>query len=517
MEKMLMILEVSRKQEYIFSSQKLRENAARSAEINYVTGNAFFEFAASDLYAKEKNMVYSGGGHTVLQFETKEQAIAFAKRVSGEAIKRFRNMELFIKLIPYDEKKTPKENLESLTKELERKKSLRRSGFRRISFGVEALDPITFQPQCIDRDEVGDRSNFYEQASPLKLSTLMDAPAGWEYPKEFSELGDSEDNFIAVVHIDGNGMGARVQKVYESEKAKKWNDCCEMLRNFSEGIQKDFEEAFQETVETVISQGIEGKKLPIRPVILAGDDVCFVTAGRIGLECARIFLEKLSAKRNCEQQELSYAACAGVALVHTKYPFYRAYDLAEALCSNAKKFGVEINEEGRISAMDWHIEFGQLKESLSEIRKDYETEDGNRMELRPITVVIPEECQKDAEKVTEGIRTYDFFRRMSIGIKKESGKVARSKIKDLRVAFKQGEVESSFFLQEKQIYDLLYHGFNAKYGMEEERMEAYRKLLLGEKRMEKEAFLSIGKRKRCLYFDAIETMDHCIFFGEVEE
>ena len=58
----------------------------------------------------------------------------------------------------------------------------------------------------------------------------------------------------------------------------------------------------------------------------------------------------------------------------------------------------------------------------------------------------------------------------------EYGKIARSKLKQLRTAFKQGETESRFFLQEKQIRDLLYHAFEARYHTTEERMEQYRAL-----------------------------------------
>lgn len=42
-----MILEVSRKQDYIFSSKKLRDNAQRSADISYVTSRVFFEKSAA--------------------------------------------------------------------------------------------------------------------------------------------------------------------------------------------------------------------------------------------------------------------------------------------------------------------------------------------------------------------------------------------------------------------------------------------------------------------------------------
>ena len=115
MDRILMILEVSRKQDYIFASKKLRENAARSGEIAYVTDSAFFRETAGELYSPEKNLVYTGGGHTVLQFDDRETATRFARAVTSEAMIRFDGMELFVKQMPYDAERTPGENLMALT------------------------------------------------------------------------------------------------------------------------------------------------------------------------------------------------------------------------------------------------------------------------------------------------------------------------------------------------------------------------------------------------------------------
>ena len=272
----------------------------------------------------------------------------------------------------------------------------------------------------------------------------------------------------------------------------------------------------QETVdcmEELIRQGHCGDHvLPIRPVILAGDDVCFVTAGNLGLECARVFLEKLTARSN-EEDRLPYAACAGVALVHQKYPFHQAYQLSEELCSSAKQFGARLNGEGKVSALDWHIEFGQLKENLAQIRADYRTEDGGILSLRPVAVVLPEESGDP------DLRTYDFFRGLCKAMQGEYGKTARGKIKDLRTAFKQGELESRFFLQDKGVHNLLYHGFEAAY-QGGARWEQYRRLLTQGGGLGKDPFrtIALGESsvRHCLFFDAIEMIDHCDFLEEVE-
>lgn len=65
----------------------------------------------------------------------------------------------------------------------------------------------------------------------------------------------------------------------------------------------------------------------------------------MGLECARIFLERLSEKNNAVDGQ-PYAACAGVTMIPHKFPFHAAYMLSGELCSNAKKFGAWLDERG---------------------------------------------------------------------------------------------------------------------------------------------------------------------------
>lgn len=495
MKKRLMILEVSQKQSYIFASKKLRENAVRSEHISYVTGTRFFESAARGLYQEKENLVYSGGGHTVLQFDSREDADAFARTVTEKAMTQFPGMELFVKQMDYDAARTPGQNLKTLSAALERKKAVRQASFRQLSFGLEQTADAAESTACIGAG--------------------IQMPENWVFPSRFEELSE-KDAFIAVIHADGNGMGRRVEQIYE--KCGDWASCCRTLRRFSEGIQQDFERAFRATVEAVIAQGYPAEKLPIRPVVLAGDDVCFVTAGNIGLECARVFLEKLSEMENREQPEQPYAACAGVAIVHKKYPFHQAYALAEELCSSAKRFGAEIDSEGRVSALDWHIVFGQLKDGLSAQREDYRTEDGCRMELRPVTVQVPKGVDSEKlKRVTEGRRTYGFFKEMQRAMKDEYGKIARSKIKELRTAVKQGWTATEFFLHDRQIGDLRYHSFSAKYRTEEERKTEYKKLIDGEiSSLQKDVFTDIDGVTRCLFFDAVEMIDHFEPFEEVK-
>ncbi len=305
------------------------------------------------------------------------------------------------------------------------------------------------------------------------------------------------DNFVAVIHIDGNAMGKRVDTIYQQAGAD-WDACCAALRAFSHNIQQSFENAFRRMAERVAEFCPADKELPLRPLILAGDDVCFVAAAPIALECSRIFLEELARQKPFGGQP-PYAACAGVAVVHTKFPFHTAYDLAEELCSSAKKFGSTLDADGRVSAMDWHIEYGQMKDNLAELRDDYIAQDGSRIDLRPVAVLTPAGCRP-------GWRDYAVVRELCKALQKSGGAVARGKLKVLRSALKQGRVESEFYLKNASLTKPLQKAVRRA-------LDAAGLTVTDE--LFRDLFLTIDGEARCFIFDSIEMMDHFVAFEEV--
>lgn len=157
--------------------------------------------------------------------------------------------------------------------------------------------------------------------------------------------------------------------------------------------------------------------------------------------------------------------------------------------------------------MDWHIEFGRMKDNLAELRENYACEDGGRMELRPVAVIVPEGYGDP------GVRAYAFIRSLCLAIQNVNGKIARDKIKELRQAFKQGRLESEYFLHDRQISDLLYCAFEAEYRSPDQQWARFKDLIRGRADIPKNAFREMDGVSRCLFFDAIEMMDH---FREVD-
>lgn len=120
-----------------------------------------------------------------------------------------------------------------------------------------------------------------------------------------------------------------------------------------------------------------------------------------------------------------------------------------------------------------------------------------------------------AEK-TGGVRTYAFFQAMHRLLRGEYGQTARAKLKGLRTAVKQGKTAAAFFLGSRELHDLLYHSFAARYQTEEERKRAYQAALDGGTGLEKGLFQKIDGVDRCLFFDGVELIDHGVDLEEVQ-
>lgn len=501
----LMILEVSQKQAYIFASTKLKENIANSEAICKVTDPKYFQQLAKSGIVKfdeKENLVYTGGGHTILEFDAEDKAKAFAYEVSKAVKQEFHEIELFIKVIKYDDDKTPGDNLKSLSEELEKKKAIRQASFHQGTFGVEKPDTTIRRPVAI-----------VENAKMIEWKSQPEyVPEGFQPVSQLDKIGNqkNESSFIAVVHIDGNAMGKRVEKLRSEYGNAGWEEYKSVLRQFSDSIDEDFKAAYREMADEIADAKKKGKldklnlannNFPVRKIILAGDDVCFVTEGRIGIEAARIFINRLSQKVNKQDRE-RYTACAGVAIVHQKYPFYKAYEISEMLCSNAKRYLASFQDKvkdagGRGCAIDWHIEYGEVMDSLSEVRKMYDTNDGKRLELRPYLISADEELMQ-----CEQFRRYEDFKKRAKILERDmqAGRISRGKVKELRSALKEGEQSSIYYMKSNLIDDLPL--------LEQEGNEIDTSKIGQGQGMERKIFVDTADgQKRSLLFDAIEMLD----------
>lgn len=161
-----------------------------------------------------------------------------------------------------------------------------------------------------------------------------------------TKKGDNSN--LAVIHIDGNNMGKRIQKIMEEKKGYK--EAILAMRRVSRNIKNSFESSFH-----VMCAAIDDAADRVRPdrkgalyrkIILAGDDITFICNVEVALLAVETFLKDISERylyedcgQNEEQRQQAYgfSACAGIAVFNSHFPFSDAYMVAESCCESAKK------------------------------------------------------------------------------------------------------------------------------------------------------------------------------------
>ncbi len=232
-------------------------------------------------------------------------------------------------------------------------------------------------------------------ATKLVNSKLMEKQRFKEYgfPVEFDKLGQREGNsHIAVVHIDGNSIG----KLFEEQR--NISAFRKLSNRISEATEKSMEKVFvflSNILEEIKQSGefeIKDKILPIRVIIQGGDDITFVTDGRLGLVLAEEFIKEFSKYSvEVEGRKIPLSASAGVAIANSKYPFYRLYKLAEELCSNAK---VEAHKNIGKSYIDFFVSYGGFFGELSSMREKYLTHGKDyKLYFGPYSINEPEDVR----------------------------------------------------------------------------------------------------------------------------
>lgn len=269
------------------------------------------------------------------------------------------------------------------------------------------------------------------------------------FTNELDKLGriSGEDSHIAIVHIDGNSMGKRfkdtktlvdIRKLSKSVAEATENAFADLLRHIVEKY-KDIMESLgfdDNSKDSKFKYPLDNNRkiLPIRSVILGGDDITFICDGKLGLYFSKIFLEAFESKPAHDGEKLT--ACAGVAIIKTRYPFYRGYRLAEELCGNAKNE----NKNGKLNSyIDFHISMSGLSGNLKIIRQQYSTPQGKLL-FRPY-IILPDD-KKDE-------KSFDLLVKNSGSLKK----FPRNKIKELREVMTWSEDARKIFVKKLEYRD----------------------------------------------------------------
>lgn len=177
------------------------------------------------------------------------------------------------------------------------------------------------------------------------------------------------NDWIAIIHADGNGLGQVVQAI-GTDKVK--------FKEFSEKLDDATRESAIAAYNAVRERFTEDKIIPIRPIVLGGDDFTTICRGDMALDYVASFIDNFEKRtvfvKDFKSEILKFdhlTACAGIAYIKSSFPFYYGYNLAEDLCSEAKKDAKADVNEGELakSCLMFHKVQDSFTEDFSAIAK----------------------------------------------------------------------------------------------------------------------------------------------------
>lgn len=502
-----LLIEASGIQEYVFGSNELTQNIGASELVMQATTDWLFAAdtgllpepynvqrtvqrgAASRWRVDDRSLdeglkaevVYAGGGNALILFSAEEDAQTLAYALTRRALEEAPGLRLVIGWQSYGPGQ--------LAATVQHLREERISGWKRqpqrssplMGLGVTAACTFSAAP-AVGRDQNGryisaevrakQRIGIADGAGNQRLmeylGDILEENFGFVY--DFEQFGEREDfSYLAVVHTDGNRMGARI-KNYVKRFAGDDTMYTKAYRTFSIKVQEAAHNALTSTVGVLLAPdnlvfspdeherwrykigaagGIDGKipvwidasgieRLPFRPIVFGGDDVTFVCEGRLGLPLAAHYLARLGAELLPDNEPL-YAR-AGIAIVKTHYPFARAYALADELCDSAKRLIKTIDREKRqVAALDWHFAVNGLVQPLAQLReREYQVTEGSLL-MRPVRLLPADDNEWQSWDTFNGI--LDAF------VTDREWENRRNKVKALRDALRGGPAVVQLFVK----------------------------------------------------------------------
>ncbi len=273
------------------------------------------------------------------------------------------------------------------------------------------------------------------------------------------------DSTLAVVHIDGNNMGLRIRE--QIGGFFDYEEAVNTMRRISYRINHSYKKVFQQMEHTFNQSSKPNRQYNVLRILTAGDDITYVCNGKLALKTVQYFAEEIAnytmdgqiTDRPCEEdkgytypihketdesrlKKFGFSVCAGIAYIHSHFPFYVGYETAEACCESAKKRA----KEGRYCDMEnnrvgnW-VDFQICKniqaQNLDEVRqKEYVTANGEHLMLRPY--FINTDTDYGMEKQVDYRNTLRQFMTNMSYFQNEKN-LPRSFAKDLRNTYPQGK------------------------------------------------------------------------------
>jgi len=393
-------------QNYIFNTNKLKEIIGASVLVESALKELLIDSIKEvikeekcrilDWYCREdfvlpKNnnilaeVIYVGGGNAIVAYRNKDIMKEVNKNFSKKLFENTYSLKFAFAQIETDFNDFSND-YKRLNIEKEKFKYSSNKTRAGLNYSVTMQDIDTSMP-IIGKDVSGyltmEKKLKRKAELEYRMKKQQNMDSDFIIPDEFEYMISEkyQNSYIAIVHIDGNNMGKRIEEVIS--EIKDYSEAVKAIRIISSSIEKIYQKAYNDMVKSVEDKlsddtflernGIkltefDGKKYHvIRDIILNGDDVTYVINSKLALDSAAIFISNIESN-SFPLTDKPMSCCAGVALMHSHYTFGNACDIAEQCCSLAKRKAKAEGKGNIKSYIDFHICRGAIS-SLDHYRK----------------------------------------------------------------------------------------------------------------------------------------------------
>ena len=423
------LIDINSKQHFIFGSPRLRENIGASYQLTLLDGWV-------DEILKQQGAAYSwvsrSSGKVILTAADEARARDIIREITLRALIETPGMDISGVFAPMGSEHFSPADLLALNRAAD-EYALRRppadARFAQLPFLARARDSSlpAAPPLGLHDESNDDKREAHSLPSRVKRHAALAArghlldlartdkgihdedeklardPTRLEQMLQ-PEHEDDQDALskVAVLHIDGNGVGAIMRDLggamgrlgaadFRAAVGCAPNDG-DALRQFILAVNKSLDHAVKKAFSRAWSdvagwarQDAEeaGRKytaIPVVPVLLGGDDVTVITSGDYALPFATSYLrhyEQATAEdgllkhlgEHPEGRTGPMTAAAGAAIVRCNFPFHIAYDLAERLVEEAK--GIGKGSTSTVSTVNYHVLFDTTVLNAEELLEAY--------------------------------------------------------------------------------------------------------------------------------------------------
>lgn len=324
-------------QQFIFQTNELKDIVGASELVEFIC-TRLFKDVVGEKWTEEKQVI-SAAGNVKYIFDEKDECENVVRNFPRKVMTEAPGITISQAVVEL------KEDFTQSINELEKKlRSQRNKPCKSITTGRLGVQrsPQTGLPITEQNKEKRYDASTYAKRKHNNLRSLCKKSFGSQVALDKTSIPfdvekiTGKNDWIAIIHADGNGLGQVVQKIGHH---------IEDFKRFSKELNRATIAAANNAFQKVSPVDGWNGAIPIRPIVLGGDDMTVIIRGELAIDYVTEFMHKF--EKYSSEGELGLilekagmkrlTACAGVAFIKSSYPFYYGYALAEQLCKYAKK------------------------------------------------------------------------------------------------------------------------------------------------------------------------------------